>query len=77
MSKRKKLKFGRNLMPVVMICLSSCTTANYDYCPVYPVAGEKVAQELEKAPYLEFKNTWEWLGRLNKLRQELELCRQQ
>ncbi len=60
-----------------MICLSSCTAANYDNCPVYPVAGEKVARELEKASYADFQNTWEWLGRLNKLRQELAICQHQ
>lgn len=58
-----------------MSCLNSCTTANYDNCPVYPAAGEKVAQELEKASYSEFPNMWEWLGRINKLRQELEMCK--
>lgn len=56
-------------------CLSSCTTVNSDYCPVWPPAGPAVAAELEKANYSEFPNTWEWLGRLNKLRQELELCK--
>ena len=64
----------RALMPVAMICLSSCVQANYDSCPVYPVAGEKVAAELENASYSEFPNTWEWIGRIDKLRQELEVC---
>ena len=64
-------------MLVAMSCLNSCTTANYDNCPVYPAAGEKVAQELEKASYSEFPNMWEWLGRINKLRQELEMCKKQ
>lgn len=65
------------LAPILIgnLYLSSCTTANYDNCPRWPVAGEKVAQELEKADYSEFPNTWEWIGRLNKLREELELCR--
>ena len=56
-----------------MSCLNGCTTANYNNCYVYPIAGEKVAQELEKAG--EIPNTWEWIGRIDKLRQELELCR--
>ena len=51
--------------------------ANYDNCPVYPAAGPKVAEELEKIPYNGYENTWEWLARINKLRQELELCRKQ
>ncbi len=58
-----------------MICLSSCAAAVYSSsCPVYPVAGEKVAAELEKVGYSEFPNTWEWIGRIDKLRQELEVC---
>lgn len=60
-------------MLVVMICLSSCTQISSDYCPTYPVAGEKVAQELENAG--DIPNTWEWIGRVDKLRQELELCK--
>jgi len=61
-------------MLIVMNLLTSCKQVNYDNCPVYPVAGKKVAQELKKADYDEYPNTWEWLGRINKLRQELELC---
>ena len=65
----------RALMPAAMICLSSCAPVGYNSgCPVYPVAGEKVAAELEKANYSEFPNTWEWIGRIDKLRQELEVC---
>ena len=60
-------------MLLVMSCLNGCTTANYNNCYVYPIAGEKVARELEKAG--EIPNTWEWIGRIDKLRQELELCR--
>ena len=41
---------------------------------MYPVAGERVAAELEKVNYSEFPNTWEWIGRIDKLRQELEVC---
>lgn len=58
---------------LVQSCLSSCTTANYNNCPTWPIAGEKVANELETAG--ELPNTWEWIGRVNKLREELELCR--
>lgn len=63
-------------MLVVLICLSSCAQVDYSpSCPVYPVAGAKVGAELEKAGYSEFPNTWEWIGRIDKLRQELEVCR--
>lgn len=61
-------------MPL-LVCLSSCsTTVSYDYCPAYPVGGAKVGAELSKLSSSEFPNTWEWIGRINKLRQELELC---
>lgn len=61
-------------MLVVMSCLSSCNTTDYSSCPTYPLAGVKVAQELEQVSVQDYPNTWEWLGRINKLRQELEIC---
>ena len=67
-----------SLMLAAMICLNSCAPVDYSSsCPVYPTAGEKVAAELENANYSEFPNTWEWIGRIDKLRQELEMCGQQ
>jgi hypothetical protein len=33
-----------------------------------------VAAELEKISYDQAPNFWEWLGRIDKLRQELEVC---
>lgn len=73
MCQNKKLKLTRVLMLLSLSCLSSCAAANYDpiVCPVYPVAGKKVAAEIEKITGEAF---WEWLARINKLRQELELC---
>ena len=63
-------------MQVAILCLISCTTTNYNsLCPAYPIAGPKVAQELTNAPIQQYPNTWEWIGRIDKLRQELELCR--
>ena len=62
-------------MLAVLSCLNSCTTANYDYCPAYPIAGEKVGRELENISYKGYESFWEWLGRIDKLRQELELCK--
>lgn len=76
MWKRRRLRFTLALMPAAMICLSSCAPVGYSPgCPVYPVAGEKVAAELEKISYDQAPNFWEWLGRIDKLRQELEVCR--
>ena len=58
---------------VSFLFLFACSTTNYNhYCPVYPIAGDKVAKELESAGDL--PNTWEWIGRINKLKQELDLC---
>lgn len=75
MLKRKRQILRLSLTLAVMICLSSCATANCSpSCPVYPVAGEKVAAELEKVSYSEFPNTWEWIGRIDKLRRQLEVC---
>ena len=75
MWKRRRLRFTLALMPAALICLSSCVPVGYSSgCPIYPVAGEKVAAELENANYSEFPNTWEWIGRIDKLWQELEVC---
>lgn len=74
MLKSKNRIFILVLMPIVLSCLSSCATTNYNLCPQYPIAGEKVATELEKLPAKDLEATWEWLGRINKLRQELEIC---
>ena len=62
----------RRLLSIIL-CLSSCAPVSSDYCPVYPVAGVAVAEELEQAGDL--PATWEWIGRIDKLRRELELCR--
>lgn len=59
-------------MLLAVSCLTSCMQTGYDFCPTYPIAGEKVAKELEGAGDL--PNTWEWIGRINKLREELDLC---
>ncbi len=75
MLKRKKRQFTVALIWSGLLCLGSCVRENYDFCPMYPVAGKKVAQELEKAELDEAENFWEWMGRVNKLREELELCK--
>ncbi len=73
MSKPKKAKFWQLLMLLKLLCLSSCATASYDICPIYPVAGADVAAEIAQ---VEGDAFWEWLARINKLRLQLELCRQ-
>lgn len=62
-------------MLLALSCLSGCTTANYNNCPVYPIAGKKVAEELKNIPYNGYENFWEHQARLYKLKQELDLCR--
>ena len=48
---------------------------NYNNCPVYPVGGKNVGNELQKLDVKEYPYTWEWIGRVDKLRQELEICK--
>lgn len=72
----KRIKRGKSLLVFVLcIFLSCCSYTNASLCPRYPVAGKKVADELKNVPYDQAPNFWEWLGRIDKLRQELELCR--
>lgn len=70
---KRSRTFILSLILTASLCLTSCMQTSYDFCPVYPIAGEKVAKELENAG--DIPNTWEWMGRINKLRQELELCK--
>ena len=64
-----------SLVPMLLSlsCLSCCAQTSYEICPVYPIAGEKVAAEIADLNGPAF---WEWLGRINKLRQQLEICNQ-
>ncbi len=74
MSMLKKVKFTASLILTASM-LWSCSSITYSECPVFPKGGESVGKELENVPYQNFENFWEWIGRLDKLRQELELCR--
>ncbi len=67
-----KTKFYLILMLISTNFLASCSTTDYNFCPAYPVAGAKVGDELKEinAPHF-----WEWMGRINKLRLQLELCK--
>lgn len=75
MWKRKRRRYILGLTLIAMSFLSGCARECYEFCPAYPVAGASVAAELEKMNYSKFPNTWEWIGRIDKLRQELDLCR--
>ena len=61
-------------MLIVMSCLNSCAAENFEQniLPEFPLAGAKVAKELENLSVEEYPFFWEWLARLNKLKQELE-----
>ena len=76
MSNVGKRIFIRALMLPVLSCLNSCAATTYNYCPRYPVAGAKVASELEQISAEKLSATWEWIGRVDKLRRELEICAQ-
>lgn len=52
---QKRQKFMLSLMLAALSCLSSCTTVNSDYCPVWPTAGPTVAAELEKPAVRNFR----------------------
>ncbi len=54
------------------IGLCSCSTKVCYERPVYPVGGPKVGAELQNIPYEGYENFWEWIARIDKLRQELE-----
>lgn len=63
-------------MLLALSCLSSCAKdfCEYNYpAPVFPRAGAGVVTELESLSDKEYPYLWDWIGRLNKLRQELEV----
>ena len=74
MWRKNGLKFKLSLMLNVMSLLSSCAITNCDenFYPLFPYAGPKVADELQNLSFAEYPNLWDWIGRLNKLKQELE-----
>ena len=62
------------LIAAVMNLFACSERANFDVCPVYPVGGEKVAEELENISYAGYEDFWEWMARIHKLKQSLEVC---
>jgi hypothetical protein len=64
----------------VMLFLSACAGVSFERvpvnaCPPWPVAGPAVAGELARLPSGDYPHTWEWLARLDKLRQQLDMTR--
>lgn len=76
-----RLKSPLALLSIVTLCFSGCVTAPSDppavihACPAWPVAGPLVADELSTLPADRFPALWEWLGRLAKHRDQLEVVR--
>lgn len=73
MLKKRKLKYILSLM-LLVLSLSSCSTTTSYSCSVFPVGGAEVGKEIEKIPYEGYEHFWEWLGRLQKLKEELDIC---
>jgi hypothetical protein len=62
-----------------MLLSTGCATGASDVprlsvCPPWPVAGPAVAAELGRLPEAEYPATWEWVGRLAVLRDQLAAC---
>ena len=55
---------------LLTLSVTACAKARCD-CPPWPVAGAAVAQELDYLPEKDFPALWEWLARLEKLRDQL------
>jgi hypothetical protein len=76
---KRTLRLGLTLL--AMSFLSACATATSDApvspqaCPAWPPAGTQVATELERLGEDEFPAFWEWMARLDKLRDQLETTR--
>ena len=63
------------LLATLAIFLSACGSAAFEAgsCPTWPTAGPAVAEEMEAGamPPDRFPAFWEWMGRLDKLRDQL------
>ncbi len=44
-------------------------------CPPPQYADEKVAAELKTIPFEGYEDTWAWVDRVEKLNEQLEVCR--
>ena len=66
-------------LAIAASCLTACATGLFDNtpsnCPPWPEAGDRVAEELEAVPFEGFEDFWEWMSRLDKLRDQLDACR--
>ena len=67
---KQRRKWPRVLMLLLTLSASGCAKAICD-SPPWPVAGAAVARELDYLPEKDFPALWEWLARLEKLRDQL------
>ncbi len=78
--KKNSLRFRHGLLLAGLLFLSACGARSVEEpqiltCPPYPVAGPAVAAELETLNPDNFQATEEWLGRIDKLADQLEVCK--
>ena len=66
------------LLAALAIFLAGCGSAVFESgsCPTWPEAGPAVAEEVERGmmPADRFPAFWEWMGRVDKLRDQLLAC---
>ena len=67
---KQRQKWLHGLMLLLTLSASGCAKAGCD-CPPWPIAGPAVAKELDYLPEKEFPALYEWLARLDKLRDQL------
>ena len=73
--KQKQVKQSPKLQHALILLLLLCVTGcAREICntPPWPIAGQTVAAELDFLPPTEFPALYEWLARLEKLRDQLE-----
>ena len=80
---RRELRLIRRILPLELIAtlaifLAGCGSAIFESgsCPTWPEAGPAVAEEVERGmmPADRFPAFWEWMGRVDKLRDQLLAC---
>ena len=80
---RRGRRLTRRILPLALIAtlaifLAGCGNAAFEpgTCPTWPVAGATVAEEVERGmmPADRFPAFWEWMGRVDKLRDQLLEC---
>jgi len=80
---RRGRRLIRRMSPLVLLAalaifLTGCGAAVFEpgTCPTWPEAGPLVAEEIERGmlPADRFPAFWEWMGRVDKLRDQLLSC---